>query len=102
LPEQQQSGEGGAKAKLDPNASIQKGSTTPFKITGANLKLVASVSYLRQPLQFSSSTEGTFLTFDPPPASLLAASPGVVEIQVRFTDGTSQQYPVTIKAAAAQ
>ena len=102
LPEQQQSGEGGAKAKLDPNASIQKGSTTPFKITGTNLKLVASVSYLRQPLQFSSSTEGTFLTFDPPPASLLAASPGVVEIQVRFTDGTSQQYPVTIKAAAAQ
>ena len=89
-----------AKAVLKADGTgIPMGSTSPYKIVGSNLQLISSITYLDKPLPYSRSKDNTSVTLAPLPTALLAV-PGIVNLQIRFTDGTTQSYEVLVNATS--
>ena len=89
-----------AKATLKADSTgISAGSTSPYKITGTNLQQISSIRYLGKPLPFSRSKDNTSVTLATLPTSLVAV-PGIVDLEIQFTDGTTQPFEVTVNATA--
>jgi hypothetical protein len=85
-----------AKASLKPNlAGVPKGSTAPLKISGSSLQQIAQIRYLDVPVPYTRSADGTSVTITQVPSTLVA-NPGVAELEIRFADGTKQEYDVVI------
>ncbi len=85
-----------AKATLvQDKKGVGVGSTAPYKIAGTNLDLVSEVRYLNVPVPFTYATDGTSLTIPQLPAALVANA-GNAPLEIRFSDGTKQDYAVLI------
>jgi hypothetical protein len=73
------------------------GTTGKYEIMGSNVDRVVSVFYGGTSLPFRYTADKSVLTIDALPPTL-AANPGTVNLLIVASDGTTQEYPVAVKA----